>query len=149
MTEIRRMGPEDGSWVDAFIGNEAMGLYFTVEAFSLDQPDAATKRWIGINQTDVPGYVPRLPDRPFSSTERAIRHLRELAASLADHDRAVILYCLYYENTGFRYYYGTTYDEVMRTVQVCRDAGVELWQAAFEPTTERINLRHHYQLKKW
>lgn len=30
---------------------------FTVEAFSLDQPDAATKRWIGINQTASNRYV--------------------------------------------------------------------------------------------
>lgn len=179
---------------------------FTVEAFSFDQPDAATKRWIGINQTasnryiehfleqgaframsgpvetisrevrlgrsrldflvnddlylevktplaqiqtDVPDYVPRLPDKPFSSTERAMRHLRELAASLADHDRAVILYCLYYENTGFRYYHGTTYDEVMRTVQACRDTGVELWQADFELTPVCINLQRYYQLEEW
>lgn len=179
---------------------------FTVEAFSLDQPDAAVKQWIGINQTasnryvehfleqgaframsgpvehigrevrlggsrldflvnddlylevktplvqiqtDVPDYVPRLPDKPFSSTERAIRHLRELAASLADHDRAAILYCLYYENTGFRYYHGTTYDEVMRTVQTCRNAGVELWQADFKLTPEGINLQRYYQLEEW
>lgn len=179
---------------------------FTVEAFSLDQPDTAAKRWVGINQTasnryvehfleqgaframsgpvetisrevrlggsrldflvnddlylevktplvqiqtDVPDYVPRLPDKPFSSTERAMRHLRELAASLANHDRAIILYCLYYENTGFRYYHGTTYDEVMHTVQACRDAGVELWQADFELTSERITLQRYYQLEEW
>ena len=36
-------------------------------------------------QTDIPAYVPRLPEAPFSSTERSLRHLRELAASLADH----------------------------------------------------------------
>lgn len=179
---------------------------FTVEAFSLDQPDTAAKRWIGINQTasnryvehfleqgafhamsgpvetisrevrlggsrldflvndnlylevktplvqiqtDVPGYVPRLPDKPFSSTERSMRHLPELAASLADHDRAVILYRFYYENAGFRYYHGATYDEAMRTVQACRDAGVELWQADFELTPERITLQRYYQLEEW
>ena len=33
-------------------------------------------------QTEIPPYVPRLPETPFSSTERALRHLRELAASL-------------------------------------------------------------------
>ena len=41
-------------------------------------------------QTDIPPYVPRLPEAPFSSTERSLRHLRELAASLADHERAAI-----------------------------------------------------------
>ena len=29
-------------------------------------------------QTDIPPYVPRLPEAPFSSTERSLRHLREL-----------------------------------------------------------------------
>lgn len=179
---------------------------FTVEAFSLDQPDAPSKQWIGINQTasnryvqhfleqgafhalsgavdhvsrevrlgdsrldflinddlylevktplvqiqtDIPPYVPRLPEKPFNSTERAMRHLRELASSLADHDRAVILYCLYYANDGFRYYHGTTYDEVMRTVQACHDAGVELWQADFQLTPECITLERYHPLEKW
>ncbi len=132
--------------------NPKRKMPLTVEAFSLDLPGAAQKRWIGINQnasnryvehflsagafdgllgpvrevrrevplgeskldflvndavylevktplvqiqTDIPAYVPRLPEAPFSSTERAMRHLRELAASLKDHERAVILYCLY------------------------------------------------------
>lgn len=179
---------------------------FTVEAFSLEQPDAATTRWIGINQTasnryvehflkqgaframigpvetinrevrlggsrldflinddlyleaktplgqiqtDVPDYVPRLPDKPFSSTERAMRHLRELAASLADHGRAIVLYCFYYDNPGFCFYHGATYDEVMHTVQTCRDAGVELWQANFELTQAHISLQRYYRLERW
>ena len=100
-------------------------------------------------QTDIPAYVPRLPEAPFSSTERAMRHLRELSSSLADHERAVILYCLYYENTGFRYYHGTTYDEVRSTVRECRDAGVELWQADFEVTPQGVGLRQYFQLEQW
>ncbi len=100
-------------------------------------------------QADIPDYVPRLPEAPFSSTERAMRHLRELSASLADHERAVILYCLYYENTGFRYYHGTTYDEVRSTVQQCHDAGVELWQADFEVTPQGVGLRRYFQLEQW
>lgn len=100
-------------------------------------------------QTDVPPYVPYLPEKPFSSTDRAMRHLRELARSLAEHDRAVILYCLYYDNTGFRYYHGTTYDEVMETVRACHDAGVELWQADFEMTPEAIALRRYYLMEEW
>lgn len=186
--------------------NKGRKTPFTVEAFSLDQPDAPRKQWIGINQTasnrcvqhfleqgalstlsgpveqvsrevrlgssrldflinenlylevktplvqiqtDIPSYVPRLPEKPFNSTERAMRHLRELAASLADHDRAVILYCLYYENSGFRYYHGTTYDEVMHTVQTCHDAGVELWQADFNVTPEHITLKRYHPLEEW
>lgn len=92
-------------------------------------------------QTEIPPYVPRLPETPFSSTERALRHLRELAASLANHERAAVLYCLYYDNFGFRFFHGTTYEEVLATVDTCRSAGVELWQADFEVTPEGIALR--------
>ncbi len=186
--------------------NPQRKLPCTVEAFSLDRPDAPQKHWIGMNQTasnryvehflkqgtfsaitgpvsqvqrevklgdsrldflindqlylevktpmvqiqtDIPAYVPRLPEKPFSSTDRVLRHLRELAASLEDHDRAVILYCLYYENFGFRYYHGTTYEKVMETVQACHDAGVELWQADFTMTPKDISLTRYHPLEEW
>ena len=186
--------------------NPKRKMPLTVEAFSLDQPDAPQKQWIGMNQTasnryvehflkqgafdaitgpvdqvkrevklgasrldflindqlyleaktpmvqiqtDIPAHVARLPEKPFSSTDRVLRHLRDLAASLEDHDRAVILYCLYYENFGFRYYHGTTYEEVMETVQSCHDAGVELWQADFAMTPESINLVQYHPLEEW
>lgn len=100
-------------------------------------------------QTDIPAYVPRLPEAPFSSTERSLRHLRELAASLADHERAAILYCLYYDNFGFRFYHGTTYEEVLATVDACRAAGVELWQADFKVTPAGVALKRYYELEEW
>ncbi|MCI8468564.1 MAG: DNA/RNA nuclease SfsA [Eggerthellaceae bacterium] len=100
-------------------------------------------------QTDVPGYVPRLPEVPFSSTERSLRHLRELAGALVPGGRAVVLYCLYYDNDGFRFYHGTTYDEVLATVDECRAAGVELWQADFRVTPAGVALRRYYPLEEW
>ena len=100
-------------------------------------------------QTEIPDYVPRLPEAPFSSTERALRHLRELAASLERNERAVILYCLYYDNFGFRFYHGTTYDEVLSTVDACRAAGVELWQADFAVSPEGVALRDYYPMEEW
>lgn len=100
-------------------------------------------------QTEVPAYVGRLPETPFSSTERAMRHLRELADSLKDHERAVILYCLYYDNFGFRFYHGTTYDEVMATVEACRKAGVELWQADFAVSPQGVRLQGAHPMEDW
>ncbi len=100
-------------------------------------------------QTAIPAYVPRLPEVPFNSTERALRHLRELAASLETHERAAILYCLYYDNFGFRFYHGTTYEEVLATVDACRAAGVELWQADFEVTSQGVALKRCYELEEW
>ena len=100
-------------------------------------------------QTSVPAYVPRLPEAPFNSTERVIRHLRQLAASLRENERAVILYCLYYANDGFRYYHGTTYEEVMATVDEVRAAGVELWQADFQITPKGVTLESYHELEEW
>ena len=100
-------------------------------------------------QTEIPAYVSRLPEAPFSSTERAMRHLRQLAASLQDHQRAIILYCLYYDNFGFRFYHGTTYDEVRSTVRACERAGVELVQANFSISPAGVRLKEFFPLKNW
>ena len=100
-------------------------------------------------QLELPSTVKRLPDPPFSSTDRAMRHLRQLADSLEQYERAVILYCFYYPNPGFRFYHGTTYDEVRATVDACTAAGVELWQANFRQDEHGINLVEYWQLHEW
>lgn len=78
-----------------------------------------------------------------------MRHLHKPAASIAGHNRAIVLHRFYYDNPGFRFYRDTNYDEVMRTVQACRDAGLELWQANFELTPKCVNLLQYYQLEEW
>lgn len=100
-------------------------------------------------QTPIPPSVDLLPATPFSSTERALRHIRELAQSLQAHQRAVILYCFYYDNPGFKFYHGTTYDEVRATVEACHTQGVELWQANFQFSPEGVQLDRTWQLEDW
>lgn len=131
---VRREVPLGSSRLDFLVNND---LYLEVKTPMVQL------------QTPIPASIERLPQPPFSSTERSLRHLRELAASLADHERAAVLYCLYYQNTGFRFYHGTTYDEVLRTVDACRAAGVELWQADFEVTPRGVALRRYYELEEW
>lgn len=131
---VRREVPLGGSRLDFLVNDE---LYLEVKTPLVQL------------QTSVPPYVPRLPEAPFNSTERALRHLRELAASLERHERAVVLYCLYYDNDGFRYYHGTTYEEVLACVDEVRAAGVELWQADFEVTPEAVALRGVHELEEW
>ena len=64
-------------------------------------------------------------------------------------ERAVVLYCLYYDNFGFRFYHGTTYEEVRTTVDACRAAGVGLWQADFEVSPEGVALKGYWPLEEW
>lgn len=132
--EVRREVPLGESKLD-FLVNDAVYLEVKTPMVQI--------------QTDIPAYVPRLPEAPFSSTERAMRHLRELAASLKDHERAVILYCLYYENFGFQFYHGTTYDEVQATVRACEKVGVELVQANFSIDQRGVALREFFPLENW
>ena len=100
-------------------------------------------------ECDIPPFVPRLDVAPFSSTGRALRHLRELADSLGGHQRAVVLYCLYYENHGFRFLRGTTFDEVERTVTAVQEAGVELWQCTFGQDAHEVRLMDCRPLEDW
>lgn len=132
--EVRREVPLGESKLD-FLVNDAVYLEVKTPMVQI--------------QTDIPAYVPRLPEAPFSSTERAMRHLRELSRSLKDHERAVILYCLYYENFGFQFYHGTTYDEVRSTVRACERAGVELVQANFSIDQRGVALREFFPLENW
>lgn len=134
VTEVRREVPLGASRLDFLMNDD---LYLEVKTPLVQI------------QTAVPPYVPRLPEVPFNSTERALRHLRELAASLERNERAVVLYCLYYENDGFRFYHGTTYDEVLATVDEVRAAGVELWQADFRIDAEGVALRRAFPLTQW
>lgn len=186
--------------------NPKRKLPLTVEALSLDEPNAACKQWIGINQNasnryvehfmrvdafpsmmkapqtlqrevrlgdsridflvndnlylevktplvqlqlELPPNVGVLPEAPFSSTERAMRHMQELANSLEEHERAIILYCFYYPNPGFRFFHGTTYDEVRATVRRCFDRGVELWQANFRQDSKGVVPVEYWKLEEW
>ncbi len=47
---------------------------------------------------------------------------------------------MYYQNHGFHFYHGTTYDEVVAGVAGARAAGVELWQATLEQDAHEVRL---------
>lgn len=78
-----------------------------------------------------------------------MRHLRELATSLESRERAVVLYCFFYPNPGFRFYHGTTYEQVRTTVDACTKAGVELWQANFVQDAYEVAPTEYWQLSEW
>ena len=83
-------------------------------------------------QVEVPAWVKTKKATPFSSTGRMQRHVGELAKSLADHQRAVLLVCCIYDNPGFAVVErSTNYDEVKATMDASIARGVAVWQANF------------------
>ena len=93
-------------------------------------------------QVDVPAWVKTKKRTPFSSTGRMQRHVGELAASLADHQRAVLLTCFVYDNPGFQVIErSTNYEQVSATMANAQARGVEAWQANFRITPERVTLQ--------
>ena len=93
-------------------------------------------------QVDVPEWVRTKKATPFSSTGRMQRHVGELAKSLADHQRAVLLVCCIYDNPGFEVVErSTNYDEVKATVDASVACGVAVWQANFRITPDGVTLQ--------
>ncbi|MBQ8179957.1 MAG: DNA/RNA nuclease SfsA [Candidatus Methanomethylophilaceae archaeon] len=103
--------------------------------FAVGDTYIEVKTPLQVIQADIPPHVRTLPSRPFSSTDRMVRHLRELADNLDGNGRAVMLLVFIYDNPGFRVVEpSTNHGEVSAAVAECVSRGVEIWQA---------NLRMH------
>ena len=78
--------------------------------------------------------IKTLPPKPFSSTDRMVKHLRELAGSLKDHEKAVFLQVFQYRITS------THYEEVSQTFKEASEAGVEFWEVQMDFRPEGVTL---------
>ena len=85
--------------------------------------------------------IKTLPPKPFSSTDRMVKHVNELAASLGEHERAVFLqvfqYCITERKERLR---STHYEEVSRTIREASDRGVEFWEIQMDFRPEGVRL---------
>ena len=98
-------------------------------------------------QLDIPGWVRTKKTAPFSSTDRFVRHITELADSLESHQKAVLLVDFVYDNPGFKVItHSIHYEEVKDAVDSAKEKGVEIWQANFEITAEGVALRKHFPI---
>ena len=98
-------------------------------------------------QIDIPEWVKTKKVTPFSSTGRMQRHVAELAGSLGEHERAILLTCFIYDNPGFRVIErSTNYEQVKATVDESVSKGVETWQANFRITPEGVELDRYFQI---
>lgn len=98
-------------------------------------------------QVDIPAWVKTKKTAPFSSIDRLQRHVSELAGSLRDHERAILLCCFLYDNPGFAVIERSThYEEVKAVMEESRARGVETWQANFSLTPAGVTLEKYFPL---
>ena len=92
-------------------------------------------------QLPYPEHIKTKKVGKFSSTERFIKHINELADSLSGHQRAILLVCFIYDNPGFKVEVRSTdSDFVEMEVQKCISKGVEIWQVNFSISKEGVRL---------
>lgn len=78
---------------------------------------------------------------PFSSTDRMVRHVGELASSLKDHERAILLTVQQYEETEVKpHLHSTHYEEVKAAMTQAVEKGVESWNKSLKFTPACVSL---------
>lgn len=85
--------------------------------------------------------IKTLPQKPFSSTDRMVKHVKELAGSLKDHERAIFLQVFQYRITEKKErLHSTHYDEVSKVIQEALKSGVEFWEIQMDFRPEGVML---------
>ena len=87
--------------------------------------------------------IKTLPPKPFSSTQRMVKHVNELAASLGAHERAVFLQVYQYRITERKARLRSThYEEVSETIRRASELGVEFWELQMDFRPHGVTLAH-------
>ena len=85
--------------------------------------------------------IKTLPSKPFSSTDRMVKHVNELADSLQEHERAIFLQVYQYRITERKERLRSThYEEVAKTIHDAAEKGVEFWEVQMDFSPEGVSL---------
>ncbi len=85
--------------------------------------------------------IKTLPPKPFSSTDRMVKHLKELAGSIKNHEKAVFLQVFRYRITERKERLRSTrYEKVSQTFKEASDAGVEFREVQMDFRPEGVTL---------
>ncbi len=78
---------------------------------------------------------------PFSSTDRMVKHIKELAESLKENERAIFLTVHQYEITERKTHVkSTNYEEVKSTFDAAIKAGLETWDLEMKFEADGVSL---------
>nr|WP_295001868.1 DNA/RNA nuclease SfsA [uncultured Methanobrevibacter sp.] len=81
----------------------------------------------------------------FSSTDRFIKHINELADSLESNEKAILLNTFQYDNPGYEILNpSTNYYEVSANVDKCIEKGLEIWQVNMNIDPEGMELIRYW-----
>jgi len=119
------------SKLDFLVGNTYIEVKTPLQSIQLPYPEHIKTKKVG----------------KFSSTERFIKHINELAGSLANNQRAILLVCFIYNNPGFKVEVrSTNSDFVESEVQKVISEGIEIWQANFSISKEGVRLLKYFDI---
>lgn len=82
-----------------------------------------------------------LPQKSFSSTDRMVKHVKELSKSLKEHERAIFLQVYQYRITEKKErLHSTHFDEVSKVIKEALKSGVEFWEIQMDFRPEGVKL---------
>lgn len=119
------------SKLDFLVGNTYIEVKTPLQSIQLPYPEHIKTKKVG----------------KFSSTERFIKHINELAGSLVSNQRAILLVCFIYDNPGFKVEVrSTNSDFVESEVQKCISKGIEIWQVNFSISKDAVRLLKYFNI---
>ncbi|MGB9979722.1 DNA/RNA nuclease SfsA [Methanobacterium sp.] len=98
-------------------------------------------------QLPYPEHIKTKKVGKFKSTERFIKHINELAGSIVNNQRAILLICFIYDNPGFKVEVRSTNSDFVKSeVQKCISKGIEIWQVNFSISTDGVRLLNYFSI---
>ena len=134
---------DDENWVgiNQILSNRLVEYFFNEHEFKVGDTYLEVKTPLTTINVKYGKDIKTLPPKPFSSTDRMVKHLKELAGSLEDHEKAVFLQVFQYRITEKKERLRSThYEEVSETFKAASEAGVEFWEVQMDFRPEGVTL---------
>ncbi|WP_411681332.1 DNA/RNA nuclease SfsA [Clostridium thailandense] len=84
----------------------------------------------------------------LNSTDRFVRHINELAESLKENERAILITCFIYDNPGFKPVGSKRKEYVREQVESCLERGLETWQVNLRITPTELSIIKYFKTSK-
>jgi sugar fermentation stimulation protein A len=97
-------------------------------------------------QVEIKDHIVTKKVSDFHSHERFIKHISELAGSLKENERAILVNCFIYDNPRFKVPVKNKHSNYIKDiVQSCIKQGIEIWQVNFKVTPKEVNLIRYFE----